>query len=305
MATSALSVSNVKQRLALVMFEGANNNQALQDAGWMDTFDWRYDQDRKQIDAAAMTGIPSFSNWNEVADVTPSGITSLDQKNFTYVALAASVTFGPLTPSEIPNYRQLVLRKLGFSTISTIYETAASAKADAFTETTGNHAVHGTKSLFATDHEMVGGTRSNKIVSATFDRAAYLAGRNGMRTHNNYQGQVFDLTAAGISVEYHTNNDEAVKQAILSKVTSDQQQINIAANDKVRFIANPYFEDEDDVILGTEIEGEKAFLGWERLPPTMFVGRDSKNVNEQVTIVMAYGFGSKGVPDGAFGITAD
>ena len=304
MATNALSVSNVKQRLVMSMFEGANQNRALSEAAWMDTFDWRYDQDRKQIDAAAMTGIPSFSSWTEGNNISPSGITSLDTKSLTYVALAASVVFGPFTPSEIPNYKALVMRKLGFSTISTIYEAAAAAKADAFTENTGNHEVHGDKALFATDHEMSGGTRGNKIVSAVFDRPTYLVGRNGMMTWNNYQGQVFDLTAAGLSIEYHVNNDEAVKQAILSRVTSDQQQYNVANEDNVVFVRNPYFEEEDDVIMQTRIEGEKAFLGWERLPPTMYVGRDTANVNEVVTVVMGYAFGNKGTPDGVFGVSA-
>lgn len=303
MATSALSVSNHKLRLTTSFFEGVGQTRALRDPTWMDTFDWRFDK-ANQLLAAAMTGIPSYSTWTEGSTISPGAIASLDPKNMTYVAYAASVAFGPLTPDEIPNYREGVLAKLGFSAMSTIFEAAAAAKADAFTENTGNHEVHGDKALFATDHEQASGTRSNKIASS-FDRAAYLTARNGMMTWENYQGQIFDLTGAGVTIEYHPNNDEAVKQAILSSVTSSQGQYNVAGDDDVTFVRNPYFEDADDVIVQTRVVGEKPFVGWERLPPTMFVGRDTANVNEVVTIVMAYGFGNKGTPDGAFGITSD
>ena len=253
MGTTAFSTDNVKRRLAQAWFEGSNQNVAVANQDWTMCFDWRYDKNVAGILAAAMTGIPDYSEWNKSDTLSPQAIAALDAKTVTYVAYAATVNFDPFTPDEIPDYEASVMRKLGFSAAATINEAAAGVKADAFT----TNSVHGSKHLFATNHEMVGGTRGNLVTSATFDRAAYLSARNGMITWKNYQGQNYDLSGAGLCVEYHPDNDEAVKQAILSRVTSDQGQVNIAADDAVTFIRNPYYDETDDVVVCTKVEGER------------------------------------------------
>lgn len=299
MGTTAFSTDNVKRKLATSWFEGANQNVAVANQSWALTFDWRYDRNVAGILAAAMTGIPDYSSWNKSDTLSPQAIAALDAKTITYVAYAATVNFDPFTPDEIPDYEASVMRKMGFSAASTISEAASSVKADSFS----TNSVHGSKHLFATDHEMVGGTRGNLISSAVADRAAYISGRNGMITWKNYQAQNYDLTGGGISVEYHPDNDENVKQAILSRVTSAEGQINVANEDNVTFVRNPYLDSTSDVILGTKVEGDRAYGAWERMAPRLYTDTTNGGAIRQATIIFGYAFYTKGTPDGAFGIT--
>ena len=94
-------------------------------------------------------------------------------------------------------------------------------------------------------------------------------------------------------------------QSVKSRVTSDQLQVNIAADDNVLFIKNPYYEDEDDVIVHTLIPDEQAFGAWERKAPQMYVDTENGGAVDTVTVVMGYAFYAVGVPDGAFGATND
>lgn len=296
MATAALSTSNVKRKLTKAFMEGAGQHVSVKNQNWAQTFRWRYERDQAALVNAPMTGVGDFSTWDKSATISPSTVAALDPKTITYVAYAAKVTFDPFTPSEIEGYRESVIRKLGFSAASTINEAAAAIKAAAFT----TNMVHGTKPLFATDHERASGTRSNKV-TGTFNRSAYLTMRNGFFTWTNYQGQIHDLSGAGFTVEYHPDNEEAVHQAIRSRLTSDQQQINIAADDDVVFVRNAYLDATDDVILGTRVPDEQAFTAWERLPPQMYLDTENGGAIDTVTIVMGYAFEGTGLPDGAFG----
>lgn len=300
MATSALSTSNHKRRLQKSYFEGANQAASVRNQQWTITFDWRYDKNAAAILSSAMTGIPDFSTWDKSATISASSIASLDAATITYVAYAAKVSFDPFTPDEIEGYREGVMRKLGFSGASTISEAAAAIKADAFT----TNMVHGTKPLFSTTHERASGTRSNKG-STGFDRAAFLAGRNALVTWTNYQGQNYNLTGAGLAVEYHPDNNEAVKQAIRSPTTSSQNQVNVAADEDVIFIENPYLDDEDDVIVHCRVEGEQPFVAWERMAARAYFDTENGGAIDTATIVFGYAFAAKGTPDGAFGITDD
>lgn len=300
MATSALSYTNAKQRYTAAFMEGVNQNVAVQNQAQMSTFDWRYDENVAAIQSAPYTGIGALSTWNKSDTISASAIEALDPQVITYVAYVAKLNFDPFTPSEINGYRDSCVRKLGFAAASTIAEAAAAIKASAFT----TNMVHGTKPLFSTTHEKASGTRSNKY-SGTFDRTAYLSMRNGMVTWTGYQGQVTNLTGAGLTCEFHPDNREAAYQAIKSRVTSNQEQYNVAADDNVVMIENEYYDDADDVILETRIPDAKPFGAWQRMAPRMFTDVENGGAIECVTVVMGYVFYAKGVPDGAFGATSD
>lgn len=299
MATSAFSTSNVKRTLTKAFIEGAGNHVDVRNQTWTRTFRWRYDNAAALIDAP-WTGLGNYSTWNKSDTINASSFAALDPQTHTYVAYVAKIAFDPFTPDEIPGYREGCMRKLGFSAASTISEAAAAIKAAAFTD----NVVHGTKPLFSTTHERASGTRSNKY-SGSWDRTAYITIRNGMQTWTNYQGQIYDLTGAGYGIEFHPDNEEAVVQSVKSRVTSDQLQVNIAADDNVLFIKNPYYEDEDDVIVHTLIPDEQAFGAWERKAPQMYVDTENGGAVDTVTVVMGYAFYAVGVPDGAFGATND
>ncbi len=300
MATQALSYTNAKERYVAAFFEGAGTHVSVQNQSWAKTFDWRFDANVAAIQSAPITGIGDFSSWNKTDTVSASTIAALDPQILTYVAYAAKVNFDPFTADEIRGYREGVLGQMGFAAASTINEAASAIKASAFTA----NMVHGTLPLFATTHEKASGTRSNKY-AGVFDRAAYLSMRNGMVTWNNYQGQVMNLTGAGLTIEFHPNNREAVFQAVKSPVTSSQGQLNIAAQDNVELIENEYYDDNDDVIMETKIPGRQPFIAWQRMAPRMGVAMENGGLTESVTVVFGYVFGAKGVPDGAFGATSD
>ncbi len=299
MATAAFSISNVKRSLTRAFIEGAGNHVDVKNQSWTKTFRWRYDKAAAIIDAP-WTGLGNYSTWDKSATINPSAFTALDPQTHTYVAYAAKISFDPFTPDEIDGYREGCMRKLGFSAASTISEAAAAIKAAAFTTAM----VHGTKALFATDHERASGTRSNKV-AATYDRAAQITMRNGFKTWTNYQGQVYDLSGAGLAIEYHPDNAEAVIQATQSALTSDQQQINILSRDTYVYVENPYFDDADDVICHTLVPDEQAFGAWERMAPKMYTDTENGGAIDTVTVVMGYAFYGVGVPDGAFGCTND
>lgn len=299
MTTAAFSTSNVKRTLTKAFIEGAGNHVDVKNQAWTRTFRWRYDKSAAVVDAP-YTGLGNYATWDKSATISASAFTAMDPQTHTYVAYVAKVSFDPFTPDEVDGYREGCMRKLGFSAASTISEAAAAIKAAAFTTAM----VHGSKYLFATDHERASGTRSNKT-SGNYDRAAHITMRNGMRTWTNYQGQVYDLTGAGYSVEFHPDNEEAVIQATRSALTSDQQQVNILANDNILYVSNPYLDDADDVIMGTLIPDEQAFGAWERMAPKMYTDTENGGAIDTVTVVMGYSFYGVGVPDGAFGCTND
>lgn len=303
MATSDLSTSNVIQTLTTSFVEGAGANVSVSDQAWADTFDWRYESNVGAIQSSPMTGIPDIGTWDKSATIAAANMKALAPRTITYTAFAAKFNFDPFTPDEIPNYESDVMWKLGFSTASTISEAAASIKADAFTV---NGLSHGNKPLFAVDHEQLASlasTRSNKV-STGFDRAAYLAVRSGMLAWQNYQGQITNLTGAGYTIECHPASEDAVKQAILSPVTSNMGQVNIAASDNVGFCVNPYLDDEGDVIVHNKIAGMKPFIAWERMAPRIFLDTENGGAIRSATVVFGYAFSTKGIPDGAFGISA-
>ncbi len=296
MPTAALSTSNAKRRMTKAFMEGAGHHTSVKDQSWAKTFRWRYEKDQAAILSAPYTGVPNFGTWDKSATISADAIAALDPQTITYVAYAAKVSFDPFTPTEIEGYRESVVRKLGFAGASTIAEAAAAVKAAAFT----TNMSHGSKPLFAVDHEKASGTRSNKVVG-TYDRAAHLTMRNGFFTWENYQGQVYDLSAAGLTIEYHPDNEDAVMQATRSRVTSDQNQVNIVADDQLTYVRNPYFTGTDDVILGTMVPDEQAFMAWERLAPQMYLDTENGGAIDTVTIVFGYAFAGVGTPDGAFG----
>lgn len=300
MATAAFSISNVKRELTKAFIEGAGNHVDVRNQNWTRTFRWRYDRNAAAVRDAAYTGLPNYGTWDKSATINPSGFAALDPQVHTYVAYAAKISFDPFTPDEVEGYREGCMRKLGFSAASTISEAAAAIKAAAFT----TNMVHGTKPLFAVDHERASGTRSNRV-NATYDRPTHITMRNGMRTWTNYQGQVYDLTGAGYSIEFHPDNEEAVMQATRSPATSDQNQVNILRDDNIVYINNPYLDETDDVIMGTLIPDEQAFGAWERKAPQMYLDTENGGAIETVTVVMGYAFYGIGLPDGAFGCTND
>lgn len=299
MATAAFSISNVKRSLTRAFIEGAGHHVDVRNQAWTKTFRWRYDKAAAIIDAP-WTGLGNYGTWDKSATINASTFAALDPQTHTYVAYAAKISFDPFTSDEIDGYREGCMRKLGFSAASTISEAAAAIKAAAFTTAM----VHGTKALFATDHERASGTRSNKV-SATYDRAAQITMRNGFKTWTNYQGQVYDLSGAGLAIEYHPDNAEAVIQATQSALTSDQQQINILSRDTYTYVENPYFDDADDVICHTLVPDEQAFGAWERMAPKMYTDTENGGAIDTVTVVMGYAFYGVGTPDGAFGCTND
>lgn len=305
MALNALSVSNVKDRDLQTFFAGAGKHRGNTNPAWQEMYDWSYQGNVNQIQVGAMSGVGNFGSWDGESTISPSTIQAMNAKSMSYGVFAASVAVNSYTAEEVPNYRELILDRLGFCAAGTIAKAAGIALAAAFTSNTGNHAVHGSKPLIATDHEMEGGTRSNKI-SAIYDRSAYLAARNGIVTWEDYQGVINDLGGAGLNVAFHTHNREAVLQSFGSSVTSSQNQLNVAGLDNVNLVECPYLADEDDVLVSTRIDGAKPFKAWERKAPELRIFNDAtKGGLEVITCHLAYGFGNAGVPDGVFGITAD
>lgn len=306
MALNALSTSNVKDRDLQTFFAGGQQHVGVSNPAWEQMYDWSYQSNVNTIQMGAMSGVGKFASWSGEATISPSAIEAMDSKSLSYGIFAASVAVNPYVAAEVPGYRDLILSRLGFAAASTIHSAAGIALAGSFTSSSGNDKVHATKPLIAADHEMVGGTRSNKISSA-YDRAAFLAARNGMTTWQDYQGSmVYNLTGAGFNVAFHPSNREAVIQSFASTVTSSQNQFNVAGLDDVNLVECPYLADEDDVLVSTRIDGSKPFKAWERQAPTLSIGYDaSKGGLEIITCHLAYGFGNGGTPDGVFGITAD
>lgn len=300
MATSALSHTNAKQRLTAAFMEGAGQSVSVKDQSWTKTFEWRFDDNVAAIQSAPYTGIGAVATWDKSSTISASPIAALDAQIITYLAYAACVKFDPFTPNEIVGYRESVLAELGFAAASGIAEAAAAIKASAFTA----NMVHGTKPLFATDHEKASGTRANKY-SGVFDRTAYLSMRNGMVTWPSYQGHIANYTGAGLTCEFAPANREAATQAIKSLTTSAQGQINVAAGDNVTMIENEYFDDSDDVILGTLVPGKRAFGAWQRMAPQLFTGIENGGAIETVTVVMGMVFYARGTPDGAYGCSSN
>lgn len=298
MATSSFSTSNVYDTVVASFFEGAAQSVAAKSPQWEETFDWE-DGVASAKRLAPMTGIGDMATWDKTSAIDPQSPAALDPQAWTYVAWAARVRLGIFQVEEIPNYRQAVLNKAGFSAMSTIAEAAASAKADGFTV----NQVHGTKPFFATNHERASGTRSNKIATA-YDRTAYNAARDGMATWTNYQGQNYNLTGAGLAIEYYPTNRQNVVSSVRSGLTSDQNQFNVAAMDDVIFVENPHLDSASDVIMHSRVPGSRGFKAWKRKGMTIFADRGESDVQEQYTIVFAYGFRAGATPDGAFGITA-
>lgn len=299
MPTSSFSTSNVFDTVTMAAFEGASAAAAVADPTWEDTFDWT-EGIASAMKLAPYTGVGDFSTWNGLDAITAESPAAMDAQTMTYVAYAARVRLGILQLQELPGYREGTFRKIGFSAASTIAEAAASAKADAFTA----NLVHGTKTFFATDHETQGGGTRGNVASTGFDRTAYLVARAALKKWVNFQNQILDLTGAGLILEYHPDSHEQVRQAVMSIVTSDQGQLNVASLDNVRFVENAHLDSPTDVIVHCNVPEQRGFKAWERMPLVIFPDRGESDVQEQYTAVMAYGFRAKATPDGAYGIKA-
>lgn len=292
MATSSFSTSNVKDTMVAAFFSGAGTVKM----DWEETFDWRDDQ-VAAIRKAPWAGIGNFGTWDGKADLTQDEPDALDAQPMTYVIYAVQVRLSMFDLEEVPNIRAETLRKIGFSAASTVAAAAASAKANGFTVAD----CHGSKTLLATNHEVRGGgTRSNKITAA-LDRASFLLATNMVEKWKNYDNQLHDLSGAGYFLEFPTDLKETAKQALRSSVTSSQNQYNAAADEDVQFVKNGYLGDANDWFVSVRAPGFKPWLGWRR-KKLMIVGDwDRRNMRDIYNVVVAVGFGNKGVPDGIVG----
>lgn len=289
---SSFSTSNVKDTNVMAFFSGAGvvNNAYEQ------TFDWRRDQ-TAAIRKAPMAGIPNLGTWDGKANLDQVEPDALDPQTMSYVIFAVQARLSMFDKEEVPDLEAETLRKIGFSAASTVASAAAAAKAAAFTTVD----VNGGKTMFALDHA----TRSSALrpnrINAAMDRATILLATNMIEKYPNYDDQVNDLSGGGYFLEYPTELKERAKQATMSAVTSSQGQINAAAQEDFVHIRNPYLSDANNWMVSVRAPGFKPWLAWLRKALMVVMDWDRYNMRTNINVVIAVGFGNKGVPEGAVG----
>lgn len=275
---------------------------------------WSLTVDRKSANAAAlrlpaMTALGSVPTWNGTADLS-STATAVDEYNTTGITLTAQqygaqIAISRLDAENVPEAVSYAAQKLGFAVANTYAEVVFGKWNNAF----GSVKTGDDKALFATDHPMASGTRSNKLTSA-LDSSALMAAVKLSRQFKSYDGAPYDLTAAGFYLVVPPALEEAAHQAIRSTYTlvntggtntSAQGLNNVSGNffSPADIIVSPHINFDNDWFVVSKAESPMVF--WERLAPQIRITESEDDLKRKLTIDFAIACDAKADPAVAIG----